>query len=215
LAKNSWVPSDYRCLDHANPIDSPICCRFPSWSIHPQNYRNDYFRYRSNRSDWSHSHWMIPSSWHCRSDCSWHRSSATHFRATNPIHSIQTDWIPIRSNPIGLSQIHWSLIHWNHWIGLSHSTRSLIRSTNDCSSTKARSAMSIRLNHLTNRWTQMNQNLMNGLNRSSLKRRSLIRTNLMPRNTRTRGWRNLSLMMKKQSSNSTDRSTMNLQMSCC
>ena len=158
---------------------------------------------------------MIPSSWHCRNDCSWCRSSTTHFRATNPIHSIQTDWIPIRSNPIGLSQIHWSLIRWNHWIGLNHSTRSLIRSTNDCSSTKARSAMSIRLTHLTNRWTQMNQNLMNGLNRSSLKRRSLIRTNLMPRNSRTRGWRNLSLMMKKQSSNSTDRLTMNLQMSCC
>ena len=153
---------------------------------------------------------MIPSSWHCRNDCSWHRSSTTHFRATIPIHSIQTDWIPIRSNPIGLSQIHWSLIRWNHWIGLNHSTPSLIRSTSDCSSTKARSAMSIRLNHLTNRWTRMNQNLMNGSNRSSLNR-----TNLMPRNSRTRGWMSLDLMMTRQSWNSTDRLTTNSSMSCC
>jgi hypothetical protein len=50
---------------------------------------------------------------------------------TNPIHSIQTDWNPIRSNPIGLTQTHWSLIHWNHWIGLNHSTQSLIRSTSN------------------------------------------------------------------------------------
>jgi hypothetical protein len=209
LATSSSVPNDYRCLDLANPIDSPICCRFPNWSIHSQNYQIGCYRYRSNRSDWSHSHWMIPSSWRCRNYCSWHRLSTNRFLATNPIHSIQTDWIPIRSNPICLSQTHWNLIRWNHWIGLNHSTQSLIRSTSNCSSTRAHSVIAIRLNHLMNRWTRMNQNLMNGLNRSSLKRRSLIRTNLMPRNSRTSGWRNLSLMMKKQSSNSTDRSTTN------
>ncbi len=98
LATNSSVPSDYRCLDLANPIDSPIGCRFPSWSIHSQNYRIDCCRYRSNRSGWSHSHWMRLSSWRCTNDCSWHRLSTNRFRATNPIHSIQTDWNPIRSN---------------------------------------------------------------------------------------------------------------------
>ncbi len=79
---------------------------------------------------------MRLSSWRCTNDCSWHRLSTNRFRATNPIHSIQTDWNPIRSNPIGLSQTHWSLIRWNHWIGLNHSTQSLIRSTSNCSSTK-------------------------------------------------------------------------------
>ncbi len=147
LATNSSVPSDYRCLDLANPIDSPIGCRFPSWSIHSPNYRIDCFHYRSNRSGWSHCHWMRLSSWRCRNYCSWHRLSTNRFRATNPIHSIQTDWNPICSNLIGLSQTHWSLIHWNHWIGLNHSTQSLIRSTSNCSSTKAHSVMSIRLNH--------------------------------------------------------------------
>lgn len=150
---------------------------------------------------------MIPSSWRYRNDCNWHRLSTNRFLATNPIHSILTDWTPIRSNLIGLSQIHWSLIRWNHWIGLNRSTPSLIRSTSNCSSTKARSAKSIRLNHLMIHWTRRNQSLRNGL--------SLIRTNLMPRNSRTRGWRNLSLMMKKQSWNLTYRSTMNLPMSCC
>jgi hypothetical protein len=110
LAKNSWVPSDYRCLDLANPIDSPIGCRFPSWSIHSPNCRIDYCGYHSNRSGWSHCHWMRLSSWRCTNDCSWHRLSTNRFRATNPIHSIQTDWNPIRSNPIGLSQTHWCLI---------------------------------------------------------------------------------------------------------
>jgi hypothetical protein len=153
LAKNSWVPSDYRCLDLGNPIDSRICCRFPNWSIHSQNYRIDCSRYRSNRSDWSHSHWTRPSSWRCTTDCSWHRLSTNCFRATNPIHSIQTDWNPIRSNPICWSQTHWSLIRWNHWIGLNHSTQSLIRSTSNCLSMKARSAIAIHLNHLMNRWT--------------------------------------------------------------
>ncbi len=191
LATNSSVPSDYRCLDLANPIDSPIGYRFPSWSIHSQNYRIDCSRYRSNRSGWSHSHWMRLSSWRCTNDCSWHRLSTNRFRVTNPIHSIQTDWNPIRSNPIGLSQTHWSLIRWNHWIGLNHSTQSLIRSTSNCSSTKARSAKSIRLNHLMNRWTRMNQNWMNNLNRPSLKPRSLNRTNWMRRNSKTRGWMNL------------------------
>ena len=51
LAKSSWVPSDYRCLDLANQIDSPIGCRFPSWSIHSQNCQIGCCRYRSNRSD--------------------------------------------------------------------------------------------------------------------------------------------------------------------
>jgi hypothetical protein len=37
----------------------------------------------------------------------------------------------------------------------------------------------------------------------------------MRRNSKTRGWMNLDLMTTKQSSNSTDRSTMNLPMSCC
>jgi hypothetical protein len=215
LATNSLVPIDYRCLDLANPIGSPICYRFPSWSIHSPNYRNDCFRYRSNRSDWSHSYWMIPSSWRYRNRYSWHRLSKNRFRATNPIHSIQTDWNPIRSNPIGLSQTHWSLIRWNHWICLIHSTPSLIRSTSDCSSTKARSVMSIRLNHLMNRWTRRNPNLMNGSNRLSLMRRSLMRRSLMPRNSKTRGWMNLDLMTTKQSWNLTDRSTMNLPISCC
>ena len=210
LAKNSWVPSDYRCLDLANPIDSPIGCRFPSWLIHYPNCRIDYCGYHSNRSGWSHCHWMRLSSWRCTNDCSWHRLSTNRFRATNPIHSIQTDWIPIRSNPIGLSQIHWSLIRWNHWIGLNHSTPSLIRSTSDCSSTKARSAMSIRLNHLTNRWTRMNQSLRNGLNCLSLKRR-----NWMRRNSKTRGWMSLDLMTTRQSSNSTDRLKTNSSMSYC
>jgi len=141
LAKNSWVPSDYRCLDLANPIDSPIGCRLSSWLIHYPNCRIDYCGYHSNRSGWSHCHWMRLSSWRCTNDCSWHRLSTNRFLATNPI----------RSNRIGLSQTHWSLIHWNHWIGLNHSTQSLIRSTSNCSSTKARSAMSIRLNHLMNR----------------------------------------------------------------
>ena len=160
---------------------------------------------------------MIPSSWRCTNDCSWHRLSTNRFRATNPIHSIQTDWNPIRSNRIGLSQTHWSLIHWNHWIGLNHSTQSLIRSTSNCSSTKARSVIAIRLNlnHLMNRWTRMNQNLMNGLNRSNLKRRSLNRTNWMRRNSKMRDWMNLDLMTTKQSWNLTYRSTMNLPMSCC
>jgi len=169
LATNSSVPSDYRCLDLANQIDSPICCRFPSWSIHYPNCRIDYCGYHSNRSGWSHCHWMRLSSWRCTNDCSWHRLSTTRFRATNLIHSIQTDWNPIRSNPIGLSQTHWSLIRWKHWIGLNHSIRSLIRSTSNCSSTKARSVIAIRLNlnHLMNRWTRMNQNLMNGSNHLS------------------------------------------------
>jgi hypothetical protein len=52
---------------------------------------------------------LRPSSWRCRNDCSWHRLSTTHFHATNPIHSIQTGLTWIRSNPIGLNQIHWSL----------------------------------------------------------------------------------------------------------
>ena len=217
LAKNSWVPSDYRCLDLANPIDSPIGCRFPSWLIHYPNCRIDYCGYHSNCSGWSHCHWMRLSSWRCTNDCSWHRLSTNRFRATNPIHSIQTDWNPIRSNRIGLSQTHWSLIHWNHWIGLNHSTQSLIRSTSNCSSTKARSVIAIRLNlnHLMNRWTRMNQNLMNGLNRSNLKRRSLNRTNWMRRNSKMRDWMNLDLMTTKQSWNLNYRSTMNLPMSCC
>ncbi len=54
-----------------------------------------------------------------------------------------------------------SSIHSNHWIGLNHSTQSLIRWTSNCLSAKARS-ISIRLIHLMNRWTRMNQNLMNG-----------------------------------------------------
>ena len=148
---------------------------------------------------------MRLSSWRCTNDCSWHRLSTNRFRATNPIHSIQTDWIPIRSNPICLSQTHWNLIRWNHWIGLNHSTQSLIRSTSNCSSTRAHSAKSIRLNHLMNRWMRMNQNLMNGLNRSSLKRRSLNWTNSMRKNSKTRGWMNLDLMKTRQSWNSTDR----------
>lgn len=217
LATNSSVPSHSRYLDLASPIDSPIGFRFPSWLIHYPNCWIDYCRYRSNRSGWNHSHWMIPSSWHCRNDCNWHRLSTTRFRERNPIHSIQTDWKPIRSNPIDLSQTHWSLIHWNHWIGLNHSTQSLIRSTSNCSSTKARSVIAIRLNlnHLMNRWTRMNQNLMNGLNRSNLKRRSLNRTNWMRRNSKMRDWMNLDLMTTKQSWNLTYRSTMNLPMSCC
>lgn len=192
-AKNSWVPSDFRCLDLANPIDFQIGCRFASLSNHFQNCQIGCCRYRSNRSGLNYSRWMIPSSWRCRNDCNWHRLSTTRFRETNLIRSIQTDWNPIRSSWICLSQTHWSLIHWNHWIGLNHSTQSLIRSTSNCSSTKARSVIAIRLNHLMNRWTPMNQNLMNGLNRSSLKRRSLNRTNWMRRN--------LDLMTTKQSWN--------------
>ena len=207
MAKNSWVPSDYRCLDLANQIDFPTCSRFPSWLIHYPNCRIDYCGYHSNRSGWSHCHSMRLSSWRCTNDCSWHRLSTNRFRATNPIHSIQTDWNPIRSNWICLSQTHWSLNRWNRWIGLNHSTQSLIRSTSNCSSTKARSVIAIRLNlnHLMNRWTRMNQNLMNGLNRSSLKRRSLNRTNLMRKNSKTRGWMSLDLMTTRQSWNSTDR----------
>ena len=151
LAKNSWVPSYYRCLDLANQIDSPICCRSPSWSIHSLNYQIGCYRYRSNRSGWNHCRWTILSSWRYRNRYSWHRLSTTRFRETNLIHSIQTDLSPIRSTPIGLSQTHWSLIHWNHWIGLNHSTQSLIRSTSNCSRTKARSAIAIHLNHLMNR----------------------------------------------------------------
>ena len=147
---------------------------------------------------------MIPSSWHCRNDCNWYRLSTTRFRETNLIRSIQTDWNPIRSNLIGLIQAHWSLIRSNRWIGLNHSTQSLIRSTSNCSSTKARSVIGIRLNHLMNRWTQMNQSLRNGLNRSSLNR-----TNLMRKNSKKRGWMNLDLMTTRQSSNSTDRLTTN------
>ena len=207
LAKNSWVPSDFRCLDLANPIDFAIGCRFASCLIHYPNCRIDYCRYHSNRSGWKHCHWMIPSSWRCRNDCSWHRLSTNRFRATNPIHSIQTDWNPIRSNPIGLSQTHWSLIHWNHWIGLNRSTPSLIRSTSNCSSTKARSAKSIRLNHLMIHWTRRNQSLRNGL--------SLNRTNWMRRNSKMRDWMSLDLMTTRQSWNSTDRLTTNSSMSCC
>ncbi len=93
LATNSSVPSDYRCLDLANPIDFAIGCRFASCLIHYPNCRIDYCRYHSNRSGWKHCHWMIPSSWRCRNRCSWHRLSTNRFRGTNPIHSIQTDWI--------------------------------------------------------------------------------------------------------------------------
>jgi hypothetical protein len=207
LATNSSVPIDYRCLDLGNPIDSPICCRFPSWLIHSPNYEIGCYRYRSNRSGWNHSRWMIPNSWHCRNDCNWRRLSTTRFRETNPIRSNPIRSNPIRSNPIRLSQTHWSLNHWNHWIGLNHSTQSLIRSTKDCLSTKVRSVKSIRLNHLMNRWTRMNQNLMSGL--------SLNRTNLMRRNSKTRGWMNLNLRTTKQSWNSTDHSKMNSPMSCC
>ena len=212
LATNSSVPIDYRCLDLANPSDSPIGCRFPSWSIHSQNYQIGCYRYRSNRSGWNHSRWMIPSSWRCRNCCNWHRLSTTRFRETNLIRSIQTDWNPIRSSWICLSQTHWSLIHWNHWIGLNHSTQSLTRSTSNCSSTKAHSVIAIRLNlnHLMIRWTRMNQNLRNGLNRSSLNR-----TNLMRKNSKTKGWMNLDLMTTRQSSNSTDRLTTNSSMSYC
>ena len=216
LAKNSWVPSDYRCLDLGNPIDSPIGFRFPSWLIHYPNCWIDYCRFHSNRSGWKHCHWMRLSGWRCTNDCSWHRLSTNRFRATNPIHSIQTDWNPIRSNLIGLSQTHRSLIRWNRSIGLNHSMRSLIRSTSNCSSAKARSVIAIHLNlkHLMNRWMRMNQNLMNGSNRSSLKPRSLNRTNWMRRNSKMRGWRNLNLRTTKPSSNSTGRLTMNSPMSC-
>jgi hypothetical protein len=103
LATNSSVPSDFRCLDLANQTDFAIGCRFASWLIHYPNCRIDYCRYHSNRSGWSHCHWMIPSSWRCRNDCNWYRLSTTHFRETNPTHSIQTDW-----NPIRLIQTHWS-----------------------------------------------------------------------------------------------------------
>jgi len=110
LATNSSVPSDYRCLDLENPIDSPIGFRFPSWLIHYPNCWIDYCRYHSNRSGWNHCHWMRLSGWRCTNDCSWHRLSTTRFRETNLIRSIQTDWNPIRSSWICLSQTHWSLI---------------------------------------------------------------------------------------------------------
>jgi len=152
---------------------------------------------------------MRLSGWRCTNDCSWHRLSTNRFRETNLIRSIQTDWNLIRWTWIGLSQTHWSLIRWNHWIGLNHSTQSLIRSTSNCLSRKARSAIAIHLilSHLMNRWTRRNQNWMSGL--------SLNRTNLMRRNSKTRGWMNLNLRTTRQSLNSTDRSTKNSTMSCC
>ncbi len=182
-ATNNSAQRHCRCWDLANLTYSPIGCRFASWSIHFQNYQIGYYRYRSNRSGWSRCHWMRLSSWCCTNDYSWHRLSTNRFHGMNPIHSIQTDWNPIRSSRICLSQTHSRLIHWNHWIGLNHSTRSLIRSTSNCLSRKVCSV--IRLNHLMNRWTRKNQNLMNGSNRSSLKPRSLNQTNLM-RGTRGR-----------------------------
>ncbi len=36
LAKNSSVPSDFRCLDLVNQTDFAIGCRFASWLIHSE-----------------------------------------------------------------------------------------------------------------------------------------------------------------------------------
>jgi hypothetical protein len=108
LATNSSVPSDCRCLDLENPIDSPIGFRFPSWLIHYPNCWIDCCRYHSNCSGWKHCHWTILSSWRYRNRYSLHRLSTTRFRETNLIRSIQTDWNPIRSNWICLIQTHWS-----------------------------------------------------------------------------------------------------------